>query len=94
MNFRIRTSVLGTDELGLPLWREKDFGTERAQGGTVFVGWGRQEVPTQQGFYQSCSSSIESSQFVEVKVNTRGRNIFMLVCILNLLVMLTVAFGL
>lgn len=74
--------------------RKKGFGTERGQGGTVFVGWGRQGVPTRQGFYQSCSSSIESSQFVEVKVNTRGRDIFMLVCILNLLAMLPVAFGL
>lgn len=93
MNFRVRTSALGTDELELFLWQKKKF-WHRERSGRNSVGRGRQGVPTRQGFYQSCSSSTESSQFVEVKVNSRGRDIFMLVCILNLLVMLPVAFGL
>lgn len=55
---------------------------------------GRQWVLTMQGFYQSYSSSIACSQFTEAKVSMRGRDIFMLVCILNLLAVLIVALGL
>ena len=54
----------------------------------------RPKVLTRQGFYWSHSSSTERSQFTKVKVNNRGKDISMLVCILNLLAMLIVAFGL
>lgn len=94
MSFRVRNPTLGTVVIGTGSQKEKGFHSKREVGNEQCLQDGRKQgILTWQG-YQSYSSSTACSQFTKVKVNNKGWDIAMLVCILNLLAMLIVAFGL
>lgn len=94
MNFRVRNPAFGPDVTGTGSQERKRFWHKRELGisGVCRV-VGCQGGLTRQGFYQSHSSSTKCSQCTKVKENNLGKDISMLVCILNMLAMLIVAFG-